>query len=149
MREINRTIVGALIVDTEGRVLLGQKDPGKGGVYKECWHAPGGGVEEGESQTQALARELQEEVGLDLSLTTYSLLDDTGTGSSEKKLPSGETVLVHMRFYMYEVVIPRNLKESVSPVEEFVRLNWFEKPQLTELNLTPPGRALFKKLGWI
>ncbi len=149
MKEIFRTIVGALVVDPDGMVLLGRKDPSRGGVYQECWHAPGGGVEEGESFEQALARELCEEIGLDLSLTSYSLLDGSGVGSSEKKLPSGEIVLVRMHFKMFEVTIPRMLKEKILPKEEFVKLAWFTKSQLKELDLTPPGRDLFEKIGWI
>lgn len=53
----------ALIVDADDRVLLARHDFREGTV----WAAPGGRIEEGESLLDALARELHEEVGLDLA----------------------------------------------------------------------------------
>ena len=49
------------ILSWQGRVLLCRHE--KGG--KAVWLLPGGGVNAGESLTDALARELQEEVGLE------------------------------------------------------------------------------------
>ena len=55
--------VGAVIRDEQGRFLLVQRahDPGRG-----LWSLPGGRVEPGESDAQALRREVAEEVGLDV-----------------------------------------------------------------------------------
>ena len=58
-----RRSVRALIVDDSDRLLLGRHtlvDPPGSAV----WAAPGGGVEGRESDLEALARELREEVGL-------------------------------------------------------------------------------------
>lgn len=54
-----RPAVRALIVDRADRVLLVRFTL----PDKEFWAAPGGGIEPGESQLEALARELGEEVG--------------------------------------------------------------------------------------
>jgi 8-oxo-dGTP diphosphatase len=51
----------ALIRDERGRVLI--VDP----TYKPDWDLPGGMAEANEAPTDALARELKEELGLDLS----------------------------------------------------------------------------------
>lgn len=53
--------VGAVIRDDRGRILLIKRghEPGLG-----LWSLPGGRVEPGESDTQALIRELREETGL-------------------------------------------------------------------------------------
>jgi 8-oxo-dGTP diphosphatase len=53
--------VGAIIFDHAGRLLLIKRghDPGKG-----LWSIPGGRVEDGESDADALVREVGEETGL-------------------------------------------------------------------------------------
>jgi len=60
--------VGGLICDDDGRVLLirRSRDPGKGMLG-----VPGGFVDVGETAEEAVRRETQEEVGLDLSEWTY------------------------------------------------------------------------------
>ena len=50
------------LIDIDGRVLLAQRPEGKS--MAGLWEFPGGKVEAGESVAQALARELEEEVGV-------------------------------------------------------------------------------------
>jgi 8-oxo-dGTP diphosphatase len=55
--------VGVLI-RPDGHFLLTSRPPGK--VYAGYWEFPGGKLESGETVAQALARELHEEIGLDI-----------------------------------------------------------------------------------
>jgi 8-oxo-dGTP diphosphatase len=55
--------VGVLI-DAEGRFLMTSRPAGK--VYADHWEFPGGKLEAGESVAQALRRELNEELGIDI-----------------------------------------------------------------------------------
>jgi 8-oxo-dGTP diphosphatase len=55
-------VAAAVIVRADGDVLLAQRPPGK--PYAGYWEFPGGKLEPGESSAEALARELDEELGL-------------------------------------------------------------------------------------
>lgn len=59
---IERRAVRALLVDADGRILLVRYRRPVGD--DTWWGTPGGGVDPGESDEQALARELREEIGL-------------------------------------------------------------------------------------
>jgi len=58
-------VVAAALVDTDGRVLLTQRPPGK--KLAGMWEFPGGKVEPNETPEAALVRELHEELHLDIS----------------------------------------------------------------------------------
>ncbi|MDG1708245.1 MAG: 8-oxo-dGTP diphosphatase MutT [Emcibacteraceae bacterium] len=63
------TVSAAVMVDTDGRILLAQRPEGKS--MAGLWEFPGGKVEAGETPERALIRELKEELGID---TTESCL---------------------------------------------------------------------------
>ena len=55
-------VVAALIEDANGRILLTRR--AEGGDFAGRWEFPGGKVDPGETPEQALARELEEELGI-------------------------------------------------------------------------------------
>ena len=59
-------VAAAVIERADGRFLLAQRPPGK--VYAGYWEFPGGKVEPGEPAEQALARELHEELGIEVTI---------------------------------------------------------------------------------
>jgi 8-oxo-dGTP diphosphatase len=60
---VNLVLVAACaLVDTDGRVLLAQRPPGK--TMAGLWEFPGGKVESGERPEDSLIRELKEELGI-------------------------------------------------------------------------------------
>ncbi|MGC0420613.1 NUDIX hydrolase [Embleya sp. AB8] len=73
--------VGAIVLDSEGRVLVVQraKMPGEG-----QWSLPGGRVEAGETDAVALAREMLEETGLEVTVGPL-------VGSVHRPAPGGGT----------------------------------------------------------
>ncbi len=55
-------VVAAALYDSHGRVLIAQRPPGKHMAGR--WEFPGGKVAAGETDAQALSRELDEELGI-------------------------------------------------------------------------------------
>jgi 8-oxo-dGTP pyrophosphatase MutT (NUDIX family) len=151
MRTITRDIVAILIFSRDGKLLQGKKDPVHGGVYADCWHIPGGGVEDGEDYIPAVIREAKEEVGVLLRPDQIALVDDRGAGESEKVLKeTGERVLCQMKFFVYKAVLNSNAVEvPVILSDDLVEYRWFGKEELKKAKLTPPSVALFTRLGYL
>lgn len=63
-RKVTEVAVGVMI-QSDGRFLLAQRPAGK--PYEGYWEFPGGKLEAGETVEAALARELHEELGLDVT----------------------------------------------------------------------------------
>jgi 8-oxo-dGTP pyrophosphatase MutT (NUDIX family) len=147
VRTIHRDIVSAMIVSQDGKILLGKKDPSSGGVYPDCWHIPGGGIEKGEPYEEALRREILEEAGLDVANCRVELADNQGTGESTKTLKeTNETVRVQMRFNVYRVDVPQPADRiHIQPGDDLVTLKWVERSDLGSYKLTPPSISLFKR----
>ena len=59
--------VGAIIVNKEGQIFLARRGP-KAKNERGLWEFPGGSVEFGETLSQALQREIQEEYGVEISV---------------------------------------------------------------------------------
>ncbi|MBI3374765.1 MAG: Nudix family hydrolase [Betaproteobacteria bacterium] len=57
-------VAAAVVLRADGAFLLAQRPPGK--VYAGWWEFPGGKIEAGEAPERALARELHEELGIDV-----------------------------------------------------------------------------------
>lgn len=152
MRTIHRDIVAALIFSKDGKLLQGMRNASYTGVYPDCWHIPGGGIEQGEDRIQAITREVKEETGIDITKYKIELVDDTGRGEAEKTLKdTGEKVMVAMRFYAYKVIInDTNAEEIVVTLnDEFAKYHWVNLADVKNYKLTPPSVALFTKLGYL
>ncbi len=58
-------VVAVALIDADGRVLLARRPPGK--PHAGLWEFPGGKLAPGETPEAALARELKEELGIDVT----------------------------------------------------------------------------------
>jgi 8-oxo-dGTP diphosphatase len=65
-------VVAAALIDRAGRVLLQQRAPGR--QMAGLWEFPGGKVEAGELPEEALARELEEELGISAEIGSFTAL---------------------------------------------------------------------------
>lgn len=68
---MHRVVVGALV--REDQVLLAYRSANKR-AYPGVWDLPGGGIEDGESELEALTRELREELGVQIAAGSTSHL---------------------------------------------------------------------------
>lgn len=152
MRKINRDIVSAILVSKDSKIFLAKKNPKNGGVYIDCWHIPGGGVDEGEDLIGALKREVLEEIGIDIEPYEIELFDNKGTGKSEKVLESGEKVMCNMRFNVYRIIIYDKIASKIKVHlndGELESYKWVATEELKNEKLTPPMIELSKRKGWI
>jgi 8-oxo-dGTP diphosphatase len=114
--------VGALLVDGQGRVLLGLRSPHKR-VWRNHWDAIGGRVEVGETSDQAMIREVREEVGV-VPLSFQQL------ASVPEPRPDlyGCSVATLYAVTSWEGGEPHNTSD------EHLRLGWFGEEQLAALD---------------
>lgn len=149
MKQKDRTIVSAVIISKDQRLLLGKVR--EGGVYPNCWHIPGGGVNDGETKKVALIREIKEEVGLDLSGCPNRLLSNTDTGEAVKvDRDTGEKYVVRMHFNVYQVDLNEDSSRiKISLGDDLREYKWVSKSELGKYKHTPPSEKLFRKLRWL
>ncbi|MEU8180291.1 NUDIX domain-containing protein [Micromonospora sp. NPDC049047] len=79
-------VTGALVAD--GAVLLAHRRPTKR-AYPDVWDLPGGQVEAGESELQALAREMREELGVQIVAESAARVGVVHDGSGEDSVHVG------------------------------------------------------------
>ena len=59
-------VVAAVICDNEGKILIAKRKKGK--TLENHWEFPGGKVENNESETDCLKREMNEEFGIEINV---------------------------------------------------------------------------------
>lgn len=146
----NVDVAGAVIVSGDGKILHGLKKPKSTGVYTGYWILPGGAIENGESNVQAVFRETFDETGVDLSPYQPELVDDGSQDIAPLTLSTGEEVMMPMRFFTFRFHLPEPANRiSISPGDEFQSLLWIAKTRLDYYRLPPPSRSLFQNLGYL
>jgi 8-oxo-dGTP diphosphatase len=123
------TVVSAAIVDADGRYLLQQRPLEK--EHGGLWEFPGGKVEPGESPEAALAREIDEELGLRITAPEpFSFASEPRSGR-------------HLLLLLFRVSRwsgePRALEGAT--------LRWCMPDELAGLDMPPADRPLARALA--
>jgi 8-oxo-dGTP diphosphatase len=119
-------VVAVALIDVDGRVLLAQRPPGK--AMAGLWEFPGGKVQTGETPEQALIRELNEE--LDIDVTEACLAPLT--------FASHRYATFHLLMPLY---VCRRWKGTITP-REGQALKWVRAQQLAEYPMPPADKPL-------
>jgi 8-oxo-dGTP diphosphatase len=114
-------VVAAALIDSDGRVLVQQRPPGK--PMAGLWEFPGGKVEPGELPEAALVRELAEELGIAFHASALVPL----TFASE---PLGERHLTLLLYTLREW-------QGVAGPHHATALRWVKPAELRYLEMPP------------
>jgi 8-oxo-dGTP diphosphatase len=122
-------VVGAVIRDELGKIFCARRalHRSMGGL----WEFPGGKVEAGESHQQALARELREELSIEVSVG--DLVEET--------IYAYERIDVHL--FTYEVVV----RAGAIELKDHDQCVWLGADALEELNWAPADVPTVRKLA--
>ncbi|HXN55478.1 MAG TPA: (deoxy)nucleoside triphosphate pyrophosphohydrolase [Myxococcales bacterium] len=117
----SRIRVVAAMLEKDGRYLITQRRPG--GTLPLLWEFPGGRVEEGETDEAALARELREEMDIEVQVrgqvmqVHHSYSDyDIDFRVYRCKLVGGE--IAHHRVHDHRWVLPTDLDKYQFPAAD-------------------------------
>jgi mutator protein MutT len=124
------TVVAALM-ECEGKILVCQRR--RGGAFGLMWELPGGKQEPGETPSQALVRELREELGVDAKIGAE--VYRTRHQYAEMSEP------IELLFFAASAD-PSQMQNLV-----FEKIQWRLPDSLTELNFLPADRELIEKLA--
>lgn len=113
-----KRVVNAIVVNFENKILIIKR---KSGLHKGKWAFPGGVVKKGESDAQALARELKEETNIELK----KIVKIVGNYSYPRK--NGERT--QGKSYL---VIPKNTSVKIN--SEILDFKWVSVEELENLD---------------
>ncbi len=111
--------VGAVVTDGQGRLLMIKRghDPGAG-----LWSIPGGRIEPGETDAEALVREMFEETGLAVEVGRL-------IGSVQRPGPAG--AVIDIRDYAATVT-----GGTLRPGDDAADARWVDLPDIGSLEIT-------------
>jgi len=124
-----RKLVVAALVRDGARVLMSRRRADQ--PMPGLWEFPGGKVEPGESPTEALIREVREELGCDVEVGRI------------------HEVVFHAypEFDLYMLVYPATISRGTPAAIEVAEIAWVEAARLPELELLPADYPLARALA--
>jgi mutator protein MutT len=121
-------VVAAAVIDRSGRVLIAQRPAGK--TLAGAWEFPGGKLEPGEGRRQGLARELREEINIEIREPRPLL-------RLRHRYPTGEVLL--------DVWVVRRYRGEPQGLDG-QELRWCSRSELPTADLLPADRPIIGAL---
>jgi len=119
--------VAAVVLDDAGRVLMIQR------TDNDFWAIPGGAQEIGETTTEAAVREIREETGLDVEVTSL-----VGIYSDPRHVIAYDDGEVRQEFSI--CFRARPIGGQPTPSSESKQVYWIEPTHLADLTIHPSVR---------
>jgi nucleoside triphosphatase len=141
---MRQRVIVCPIIENKGEVLL-CKMANDRGVFPGQWALSGGGMEPGEHMEGALLREIAEELGAELHITSikpWTFADDVRM----KTYADGTTEEIYMIYLLFDCV---SSNRQVTFNEEFQEIAWVKHSELGQYDLNEATRVTFTKKGWI
>lgn len=123
-------VVGAIIVDNNNKIFCAQRGPGR--TLENLWEFPGGKIEEGETDIQALKRELAEE--LKISVLVKEVVFERTQFEYDFGIVDLSTFICHLQ----------NGKQPI--LSEHIASKWLSIKELETLDWAPDDEPAVKKL---
>ena len=119
-------VAGAIVKDK--KVFAAQR--GNRGETRFKWEFPGGKIEPGETPEQALARELKEELNIDVKV--YELITSI--------VDEYETQILHIDTYRCELI------GGMPTLNEHIAMAWSDNDELDKLTFSPADKPTLAKI---
>jgi 8-oxo-dGTP diphosphatase len=123
-------VAAVALVDIDGRVLIAQRPEGK--AMAGLWEFPGGKIDDGETPEEALIRELDEELGIDVAENCLAPL----TFASHR----------YEKFHLLMPLFVCRVWKGVAAPREGQTLKWVRPMQLRDYPMPPADVPLVAML---
>ena len=121
-------VVAAIINDVEGRIFATQRGYGE---FEGLWEFPGGKIEPCESREDALKREIQEELGIDITIDKFLC-------TTEYDYPS-----FHLTMHCYLC----GIKAGEIELREHKSARWLRPEELGSVEWLPADKEVISRLN--
>lgn len=117
----------------DGEILMGCRHPCEGGRFVGHWEFPGGRVEDGESASEALEREFQEELNCKIQRMKFFR-------QLQWSYPDKD---IELHYYFVELESKDTKTFELSAHSE---LGWFSLEKALEMQILPANRGVIESL---
>jgi len=130
-----RVGIGVIIVNHDGKVLIGKRKGGHAPYYS----IPGGQLDLGETFEAGAIREVKEETGIEAEI-------EKSLGFDEDFEPDKHGEITHYIFLVYKA---KYISGELKPDDDIEKLEWISKEKLSQIELNRPAVKLFKGMGYL
>lgn len=127
------------VVEKDGKVLMRKKPEGSL-PYRETWYLFGGELTPEITVEQAIVEQVKNQTGVEIKVTNKFSWD-----TEVKQDIDGE-----VKMFVYLDTLCEYVAGELTVLDPSIeKLEWVPKDKLTEYDIVPPSRKLFKKLNYL